>query len=433
MLWIDSWSLNLKFSVCDLQRTILGKLSTFLHLEANSTLQCTVEMSVCSSEIDGDLFSGTIRSAYSSPASMHSSQQAMTGATLRAAHRGFLGLRCSGTFSLGSIDIPPCRLAHCTSAAQIRPAATAQQPAADSSYAERAAARKAARKQDTARPGQLQDDYSTSNRRPAAQPRTAKDAGRNLSSSRADQRTRAAEVKDEARSTGQPQGFASMSDTLLSDMRALLETSPAAGSAQGAELSNPPAQTRPAGKPANQAERASVPHGEASAAIGQQRRQSVSSVSLRQTGGEAASTSASGSFRQAQGRSSGGSLGQVAGDRLATPQPWSWQPPSSAEQVRTNNSSWGQVTRDSAAAPQPRTRLPPNRDEEQASLDWDCIGTGAVSGSTGLERKAGSTWGGQDRLERNAGSTWGSRDRPERSAGSTRGGQGRQPSGGKRP
>lgn len=404
-------------------------------------------MSVCSSEIDGDLFAGTIRSAYNPPASMHSSQQAMAGATLRAAHRGFLGLRCSGTFSLGSIDIPPCRLAHCTSAAQIRPAASAQPAAADSSYAERAAARKAARKQDTARPGQLQHDYSTSNRRPTAQPRTAKDAGRNLSSSSADQRTRAAEVKDEARSTGQPQGFASMSDTLLSDMRALLETSPAAGNAQGAESINPPVQTRPAGKPANQAERASVPHGEAPAATAQQRRQKVSSVRQRQTGGEAASTSASGSFRQAQGRSSGGSWGQVASDRPAAPQPWSRQPPSSGEQVGTNNSSWGQVTSDSATAPQPRPRLPPNRSEEQDSLDWDCSGIGAVSGSVGLERKAGSTWGSQDRLERSAGSTWGSQDRLdrnagstlgsqdrlERSAGGTRGGQGRQPSGGERP
>ena len=390
-------------------------------------------MSVCSWEIYGDLFAGTIRSAYNPPASMHSSQQAMTGATLRAAHRGFLGLRCSGTFSLGSIDIPPCRLAHCTSAAQIRPVASAQPAAADSSYADRAAARKAARKQDTARPGQLQDDYSTSNRRPAAQPRTAKDAGRNLSSSGADQRTRAAEVKDAARSTGQPHAFASMSDTLLDDMRALLETSPAAGNAQEAESINPPVQTRQAGKPANQAERAPVPHGEAPAATAQQRRLSVSSVSQRQPGGEAASTPASGSFRQAQVRSSGGFWGQVASDRPAAPQSWSRQPPGSGEQVRLNNSSWGQVTRDSATAPQPKPRPPPSRGEEQDSLDWDCIGTGAESGRVGLERNAGSTCGSQDRLERNAGSTWDSQGGLERSAGSSRGGQGRQPAGGKRP
>ncbi|BDA42502.1 probable RAP domain-containing protein, chloroplastic at C-terminar half [Coccomyxa sp. Obi] len=294
----------------------------------------------------------------------------MTGGALRAArHSLFLGLRCSGPFSSASVDIPPCRLAHSASTAQRLLVASAHPVADAGGYADRAAARKAARKQDTPRPTLQQHVPKTRNKGAVPAPgHTAKGVAREAVPNGVDQRVSAVANREKTGPGEQQPGFVSMSDSFLAEMAALLEepagtqassVTPAPSAAQqsssAAQRSSKPAPTAPAQHKAPADARQERPPPSAAAA-----------GIPRRKGGEVASESA---------RESNNTW---ARDRFAS------------------GSSWGQVSDDRPSGSQRRAAgLPHSSTAPQDSLDWDNLGRDAAATGNGRLRAAGSSWDNQ--------------------------------------
>ncbi len=333
---------------------------------------------------------------------MHSSHQGMAGAGLRAAQRGFLGLRRCGASFLGSIEIPPCRLAHAASAAQRQLAASAQ-PVSNSasSYADRAAARRASRRPDTVQPREPKRNDTE-----AMMPAVQQTASERSPPTGMEQRAAPAAAREKAAPAGQQ--FASMSDTLLADMTALLgEPTPADAPGVGASQ---PAQSRRATDALHNG--ADAAHRTPPVATGQPRRQSAAPSSAgrqRQSSSDGASSAGLASHsRQTQSSPSGASWGQVMSDRDADRGNRRRQ----AEE-RVSGGLWGQVLSDRHAATGsgrqmsgdsrgqesgPRQRqASPGSSAQHDSLDWDCLESGAAVSGAGLQKSASQGWSSQGR------------------------------------
>ena len=322
---------------------------------------------------------------------MHNSQPSMTGKALRAAHRSlFLGLKCSGPFSYASLDVPPCRLAHSASTAQRLLAASAQPVADAGGYAERAAARRAARKQDTPRPLIQQQVPKTRNKAAVPAPeRTSQGQSKGAALNGLEQRMSAATKKEKLGPGEQLPGFVSMSDSFLAEMSALLEEPPGT---QASSVTPAPSAAQQSSSAVQRSSKAAptAPSQTKAPVDPRQERPSPSTAAAgipRRKGGEMASASdRESNDTRAQDRSASGSL-------------------------------WGQVSDDRPSGSHRRAAGPPHsRTAPQDSLDWDNLGheaaaTGngrlraanlgvnAAAPDNGRPRAAGSSWDNQGMRE----------------------------------
>lgn len=307
---------------------------------------------------------------------MHNSQQGMTGKALRAAQRSlFLGLRCSGPFYSASADIPPCRLAHSASTAQ-RLLAASVHPVADAGgYAERAAARRAARKQDAPHPTQ-QHVLKTRNQAALPPPgHTAKNTSKEPASNGLEQRVTAATKREKSGFGEQQPGFVSMSDAFLAEMSALLEEP------TGTQASNVAPAPSAAQRSSNAASSARAQNKAPSDARQERLRPSAAAADIaRRKGGEVAGSSAR----------------KTSITR--------------ARDILASGSAWGQVSDDRPPGSHRRAAgLPHSSTAPQDSLDWDNLGLDAAAPGSGrlraakLEVDAAATSNGRVRA---AGSLW---------------------------